>query len=931
MPLQFESPFWIVGLLVSGFAFWSLQRYAQASSTRLSRILPFLRAAAILCLAFSLSGATWMRTVPGTDFHVMLDRSASIGADGHARAEAFLQTLATRLRPEDRIALYSFGREVITEQPLSATLTKATFQSAPDTTATDIETAIRTALLRADPAANSRIVLLSDGVQTVGDSDAAVTAARAQMTPIDVLPLAAMTEAEVAVERLLAPDAIAPDEPYAVRAVLSSTDPTPAQVSLFRDGEIVAARDVYLTPGRNVITLAELRESSDDGEVGTALFEVRLQAELDTFRENNVGYAIVGRLSEAPVLLISHDLAGAEAFLRSLEAQGISAEVSTLRDAPLDLPSLIGYRAVVLDNVPAGDLTARQLENLASFVENNGGGLLVTGGPQSYGLGAYDSTPLERVLPVAMDAPQSVIMPSLAMILVLDRSGSMAETQGAYSKLDLAKEAALGVLDVIHADDLLGVIAFDSQARWVVPVQAVENRISFAASIASLAPEGGTNLEPALKLASAAIGSVEASVKHVIVLTDGRSTQANFEGLTAELRSHGASVSTVGIGRDADRELLERMAEWGEGRFYYTEDIHAIPQIFATETMMVSRPIRVDQSFVPEWDQRADFWFDDAVLPSLGGYVITTPKAASAVHLRAPDGSPILATWRYGLGRTAAFTSSLVGSWAEDWPAWSGYQAFWGQLLRWLMKPIPTSGLLPELVIEDGEGVLAVDALDDEGRYRNFLNVVGTVHGPDGGQLHVTLEQVGPGRYEGRFPTPVQGAYIVTVHADPEPGSAEPLQPATTGAVVSYPDEFRIADADPSLLYRLAIATGGHVLGGSIDPIFTHPAPRQRPRALDAWLLALAFGLFMTDVLLRYIPGRGLGEHIKGRLSEARETWEARPLPEDELTKRLEERQRALEAHAVGDSPIDQTSKQLGAGRYLAGRRKDGRDDRDGA
>lgn len=930
MPLQIESPLWLAGLLVSAYAFWSLRPYARAAGTRLSRPIPYLRAAAIACVTLALAGLTWNQVVPGVDFHVALDRSASVDGASQERAEAFLRALSARLGPSDRIALYSFGRDVITEQTLSPALALQAFQSAPDATATDIERAIRTALLRMDPAANSRIVLVSDGVETVGHAFEAAAAARALNTPIDVYPLASLSAGEAAVERLLAPDAVAPDEPFTVRAVVSSTDRTPARLTLLRDGEILASRDVDLVPGRNVITLAELRESV---ELGTAAahFEVRLQAELDTFRENNVGYAIVRRLAEAPVLVLSQDLTSAALIRRSLEAQGLTADVSALSEAPLDLPSLVGYRAVILDNVPANALTQRQLENLASFVENHGGGLLIAGGPHSFGLGGYHRTPLERLSPVAMDAPQDVIMPSLAMVLILDRSGSMAETQGAFSKLDLAKEAALGVLDVINENDLLGVIAFDSQARWIVPVQTVESRISFAASIASLAPEGGTNLEPALKMASAAMEAVEASVKHVIVLTDGRSTQADFESLTADLRSKGASLSTVGVGRDADRELLEKMALWGEGRFYYSDDIHAIPQIFATETLMVARPIRVDQSFVPRWDQRADFWFYDEALPALGGYVITTPKATAAVHLRGPDGSPILATWRYGLGRTAAFMASMVGTWADRWPEWPGYQAFWGQLVRWLMKPTPTSGLLPELVIDDGIATLAVDALDDEGRYLNFLGVTGVVNTPDGDRFNVALEQVGPGRYEGTFPTRAQGAYTVTVRADSHGPALESIEPATTGAVVSYPDEFRIMDSDPSLLYRLASTTGGVVLRGALDSLFTHPSPGSKPRPLGHWLLALAFLLFLTDVALRYLPGRGLGDQIKGRIAAARNAWDDDTSPEEELRRRLEERQRAARASSGDGSSIDQTAKQQGAGRYLASRRKKDRGDRGGA
>src|SRR5690606_5278540 len=193
------------------------------------------------------------------------------------------------------------------------------------------------------------------------------------------------------------------------------------------------------------------------------------------------------------------------------------------------------------------------------------------------------------------DTPHNLIVPSLAMILVLDRSGSMAETQRGFSKLDLAKEAALGVLDLIEPRDLLGVIAFDSTAEWIVPVQPAANRLAFASSIASLAPQGGTNLAPAIEEALGAFTGIEASVKHLIILSDGRSSSGAFEALTNRLRALGVTVSTVGIGSDADQELLENISIWGGGRYYFTEDIQTVPQIFAVETMVVSRPILINE------------------------------------------------------------------------------------------------------------------------------------------------------------------------------------------------------------------------------------------------------------------------------------------------------------------------------------------------
>lgn len=924
-PLSFAAPHWLLLLPLALYLFLAWRRFGvQSGSFPVRRFVPVLRAGALTALILILAQAQWLAKVPGVDIHVLIDRSASVGTDAHLQAEELLQALHAVLGPHDRIATYAFGRESFAERPLGpAAAASAASRTAPDPTATNLEAALLRAVDALDPGANSRILIVSDGIETVGDAASLLPLLQEIGVPVDVFPVGASVETEVAIEHVLAPSRVAAGEPYAVRAVVSATAPTPASVALYREGELISQQSLHLEAGRNVITFAGLIETEET--TGSVRFELHVRAEHDVFPENNVGYAVLESQGSAAILVITEEVEAAHALRALLADQRLQVEIAPVDAAPGDPRQLAPYQAVILHNLPAYQLSRRQMDALVHYVEQIGGGLLVVGGERSFGLGGYQNTPLETILPVSMDAPQNVIMPTLALVLVLDRSGSMAETQGAFSKLDLAKEASLGVLDVAQDHDLLGVIAFDSAPRWVVPLQPVENRFAFAGPIASISPEGGTNMGPALEEAHHALAAVDASVKHVLVLTDGISAPADFEGIALAMRADGITTSTVGIGRDADRELLAQLAAWGGGRYYYTDNIHTVPQIFATETLLVTRPIRFDEPFVPQWHQRADFWSATEPLPPLGGYVITTAKAAAAVHLRGPDESPVLATWRFGLGRTAAFTSSLTGPWAEAWHSWPLAGAFWGQLVRWLMRAAPGEGLIPQLLLDGTRGHLSVDAFDEGGRYLNFLDLEAVVWTPAGEVLHLEPVQTSPGRYTAEFPATAQGIYLATVQ---ERGTAEG-QAVTVGAVLPYPEEYRILRPETGLLYRLALGTGGAILHeptpAALAPLLDHPHPTRRARPFAPQLFALAFFAFLGDILLRYLTAERLATVREGlrRLSTLADGSSA-------AERRLEERMRAEKAHLEAllqrhdPSGLAETERSRRASHYLAARRKRG-------
>ena len=456
---------------------------------------------------------------------------------------------------------------------------------------------------------------------------------------------------------------------------------------------------------------------------------------------------------------------------------------------------------------------------------------------------------MERALPVDMDVTSQAQLPRLALVIVTDKSGSMqGMVPSGESKLDVVKSASLSVLELLNPFDRVGLLAFDADWEWTVPVTEARNREQIAADLATLQPGGGTVLYFALEEAFRELAGIEAAVKHVIVLSDGLTNPGEFEQLARAMRAAKITVSTVAVGDDADAPLMASIASWAGGRTYVTADPRNVPRIFMTETLLASRGLLVETRFLPQAaaPQEILSGIEPSSLPPLLGFVLTYPKPGATRVLGALHDAPLLATWRYGLGRAAAFTSDLAGRWGKEWVAWESFPRFTAQLVRWIEPPTASGVLHPSVEISRGRGAISVDAYDALGEFVNGLEVSAVVAGPLRERLEVVLPQTGPGRYEGSFTAETPGDYVAAVSAR---STDEAVSVRTVGASLSYPEEYLDAGVDRGLLEGLAAATGGGVVDpadeASIDPAAAArardlvpsggavaPAGRSRPRVL---------------------------------------------------------------------------------------------------
>ena len=843
----------------------ALARGRVASSGALA-----LRALILAALVAGLAAPQFSGEGAGQHVVFAVDLSESIGPGARADALEFARAAALHRRPSDRIGAVAFAADAVVEEAPSDAPALA-FTSRPAPGGTDIAQAIRTALSTLPAGGTRRIILATDGNANRGDLDQALALARIQGVEVSVVPLLPGSADDVLVEDVLAPSEVRAGERFTVRVSLASTAEARAQLRVTENGAEIARRSVALVPGRTVISVSRVARPE-----GLLRFAAEGTAEPDVTSANNAAAALVAVRGPPIVWYVAGEPGPLPDALR---AQGMRV----VSMPPASLPgSVQEYRApaaIVLDDVSAASLSAAQQAAVRDFVGTLGGGLVVVGGPRSYGVGGYARTPLEEALPVSMDVRHRLALPSMAIILVIDSSGSMGAFGQQIAKVELAKETAQSVIDLLGERDVIGVVSFDQEPRWLVTPTEARNREQVMDQVARVRAGGGTNMHPALQLAYDYLRRSPAKIRHVIVISDGQTDPGDFQGLVTRLARDRVTTSAVAVGGDADEEIMRSLARWGGGRYYLTRDLYSVPQILTAEALLASRAYIVEERLTPELRQRG--LVDDFALPALRGYVATAPKPAGTVHLASPADDPILAVWQYGLGRAAAFTSDGRARWAVEWMAWPDLARFWGRLVRWAARD-DADGLIVSIEQVDaagqraaagGSAAIVLDAFTPAGEPVNGLRAEASMAGP-GGVQSVRLIQAAPGRYEGQAEAARPGSYAVTVAAR----AGDAVRVKTTGFVVPYSPELRDLTVNRALLARIVEATGGAILSDPRRALASTPSTRT---PVEGWpaLAALAVALFLAEITWRRVPA--IAEQLRLAFTAVGARLRGRPAPDE--------------------------------------------------
>lgn len=851
---EFAQPEWLVLIAVAAAAVLLSLRRPSLSQPR-QVIAGTLRVLTLAALAIALAAPLAGSYSRHADVVFALDYSRSISRESIAEALAFINRAITGSESQSRVGLVVFGTDAAVEYAVGRGHEPVREITAHvERGGTDIGRAIEVAVGAFPPGEHRRIVLLSDGRENLGDVRAAAAMARSLGVEIHAVPLAASSspEKEIYVQGMTLPSEVRVHEPFEVQTVVHSTGSARAQLVFMRNDVVLHEAEVDLKPGANVYSFVEQAETP-----GLQEYEAIVNSEGDTQQENNRYSAFVQVKGAPRVLHVMGDPQAGRYLDAALKAQGIAIDAVQAKALPGNLRELLVYDLVILNNVSGFDLSLPKMELLESYVRDAGGGIVKIGGDKSYAAGGYHGTPVERLLPVTMNVKSEIQIPSVSVIFVLDRSGSMSAKVHDQDKLAIAKSAALASLDLLNVLDRVGVLAFDSSAEWVVPPTEVGMRRHIAERLRELETGGGTHLYPAVEEAHRVMRKERAKVKHLIVLSDGLTEgEKNFDSLGARIAADGITVSTIALGSDADRPLMARLAALGNGRFYHTDDPANVPRIFTTETMAIARDLVVEGNIQPRAFHAGEVVEGFDVFPALAGYQRTIAKPSAQVALLGRDEDPLLASWRYGLGKSVAFTSDLTGQWGRQWVQWPQFGRFVAQMARWAMRRSGAESLVPRFQWSGRRGEISVDVMDRDDRFINGLDLEAIVMDPARAPRRVRLEQTAPGRYLGEFPVSQAGRYYITLSGR---GGDEQIGPRTFGLAVPYSSEYLDLGVDRRLLRDIASATGGDLLSFGADSVKRMTAPPLRASPAARWRIwwpffLAALILLVMEVAVRKVP-----------------------------------------------------------------------------
>lgn len=721
--------------------------------------------------------------------------------------------------------------------------------------ATHLEGAIDLAMGLLEPGLDPHVVVWSDGVENRGDVRRALPALRRAGVTVHrgAIDTAAQT-AEVLVEGIDVAPRVRANLPTPIAVVVRASIHGRVRCRADGPGVRLGPIEAEIAPGSQRLDLGRARWREAGAHPLTARCEVIRGG--DRFASNNAVAARVVVLARPKVLYIEGTLPSARTLARALE-DDFDLTVRGVEGMPRSAADLKEFQAVILSDVArvnaagvpqVGDAEQRALGAWAQA----GGGLLFVGGENALGSGGWQDTWLDRhVLPVRMDVESKEEEPSIALMLVMDRSGSMAGP-----KMELAKEAARATAEALGHEDRIGVVGFDSAPRLVVPLQRAGNRYRIATRIDGMTPAGGTHIYPALQMAFRELDPAQAKVKHVILLSDGQAPRQGIDALVRQMRQSRITVTAVGIGDEIDRGMLESIADRGGGRAYFTDRPENLPRIFVRETKQIAGESVVERRVFARRlaaAGRVDLLrgVDLEAAPALRGYLSTKVKPAAQELLRLSSGEPLLVRWRLGLGKVAVWTSDLKNRWAQDWLDWSGYAVLARQLVRDILQEDLAGEVQPRLQREDDQVRVSVDAVLDD-RPAVGLHALARLRPPSGEEVALGLAEVAPGRYEALAAMDSFGAYDVEVELRAAPELPVLLR-GRASASRPYPDELLLRPQGPQALDELVAATGGHP--AATPTHWRAPSGRTWRSWQPLWptLVASALGLLLVELLLRRV------------------------------------------------------------------------------
>jgi Mg-chelatase subunit ChlD/uncharacterized membrane protein len=866
---------------------------AYARLSRAIGVTAWLRIALLAALVAALAGPRLDLGGKGIDVVVIADRSRSMPASAQDSALALIHDLERNRKPGDRVAVVTFGGKAQIEHPLSrdSSLGSFTREILPD--GSDLAEAISTSLNLVDKNRPARILVLSDGEANGGDPLSAARRAREESVPVDFRVFERPRLGDVAVESIQLPETVSPREPFQFTVDVYADRNVRGQLRVFRGDQLIARRDSDFVAGRNRLTFRDVLEQG-----GLQPYRAEVEVAGDPIAENNVGAGSVFVDAGPRVLVLNGD--GKEGALgRALRSAQIPVDVAAANKASLSADALDRYRAVVVENVPASSLGRVRMESLAQFVEDLGGGLLVTGGERSFGVGGYFKSPLDPLLPVSMELRHEHRKTRVAIAIALDRSGSMAiGIGGGKTKMDLADLGTAECVRLLSAEDMVSVIAVDTAPHIIQPMGPVEDPEGICSKVLRIESEGGgIFIYEALVAAGEQLAKAEDyTTRHIILFADANDSEKpdDYRKVLKQFADAGITVSVIGLGteHDSDSELLKDIAKRGGGEIMFANDPLELPRLFTQDTMNIARntfikkeddhPQGISGKLLSEARLMGEL--GKGAFPNVDGYNLCylKPEATPAVVSTDEYQAPWSAFWYRGLGRVAALTMEVDGHYSGQFGRWDKANDFLITHVRWLLGNARPDDVFLR-VDRAGQDAVATVELDPERRDKSRGGPPTLIVVPPGAEREsaVTPDFIwtGADTLEARFRMDRTGTYRTLLKTGERRFVRGP------SITLPYSPEFVPRIGLPSgteTLKEVAAVSGGKPRTDVLE-VLADPPRSANSVSLIPWLMGCAIGLLLTEIAGRRLA---LWQRVSSMIPERRAGAERRKFAWPSLPKR---------------------------------------------
>lgn len=852
---SFAHPLWLFPAPILLYLLWRIQKASFAEGSHGLHWFWFaVRSLVVLLLLFALAGLQWKTSVRQKQVIFLLDGSGSISPEQRDQAITWLNQVMKTLHSPDQAGIVHFASTAVVERFPSTPRIADRLESKLDVSATNFEDAAALADALFADSYQKNVVVISDGNETAGRGKEFFEELRKKGVATQALFLPPMEHAEAGVESLRVPEVAGLKQNFDLETVLSGNRLAPALLQVYRNGGLIQEGTVTLEPG----TKLSLRLPQRIEQPGLYRYQVVIKPSQDYRVENNSREIWLQIAGPPRILLVDEEPQQLKALADALQNRGFQVELRRVQNFPISLQDMLIYQAIFTRNVPAARIHD-QMPLLREYVHDFGGGFAMLGGKQSFGPGGFYKTPVEEILPVSMDLQNKKYLADVSIVIVIDKSGSMSYTDRGKQKIDLADEGGSRVASLLKKSDQLGVLAVDSVPKWAFPLQQLASPESAVDAITSIrAGGGGIYVYSGLATAYDALKNTKSSVKHVILFADTadceeQNSATGESSLALAKRAvdqDNVTTTAIGIGQtgDSDVRFLQDLATIAKGRFYFTNDMFTLPEIFTQESAIVQRYYINEERFTPRLLDTDPVLNGISAVPDLLAYVATSPKPGASRGMLSLRDDPVLAFWRHGLGQTLAFTSSPTPDWAQPWTEWPDFERFWAQAARYVARSPGPTRFDTSYAYKGNSTTIIVEAQDERGNLLNGGRFQGVFLDAQGNPRTVPLLQTSPGRYEATMPG--ESSLFGKVFRIENGAVAEEAVVQSPGAAGN---EFAPRPNAREVLRQIA----GAVVDSPKALKFSNKTSEEI-RILQDRLLWLAAFLFLLDVAARKISLRDL-------------------------------------------------------------------------